>query len=600
MYKSLCILFTFVSFSSRGQYLNDTSFHGADISSYNSVMATDTGYFVSGSLFRQSNNLGKEAFVGYWSKDGTPEIIFNSYESDNNQSLYNSYSKLNINYDGNFILSYFNCGNGNCYPRLKEITTDGTVLNDISFQPIYDSMGLDGYSYNNMIQKEYDSSYIILSSASDSSLISPTNYTNGVPYIHLDKNFNVLDTIFFLHPTHSFSYSSGDIIELDGGRILVMIRAQNQGVTNESHVVFKILDKEGNILETNYFNDGQKATMPLGLVRTSDDGYMFTYMQGFTNGNTWYYKNKLAKLNSDFTLDWIGRTDVRDTLNLAARNLQQEIKKTHDGNYIIVGGGSEPNGPALSAMLNKFDETGNNLWRRYLYKVENDPNVVGGPTVTMKDVIQKADSGFVMVGEIQNYEANDQFQKGYIVETNCLGFMGEPAAASSHTVLDSFQIEFYNTSIQAGSYEWYFGDGDTLETTEFEDTLTHTYTGEGPFTVTLIANGCGNERDTISFDVYPETFEDTTIIVDVPGNFTFYPNPVLSGQDIFFYMNALNSSEGTVECDIIDLNGKKIRSFELSPNAGTYQIKNNLSKGLYFMQVNQGNKQLHCSKLEVI
>ncbi|MCH2229530.1 MAG: hypothetical protein MK105_04230 [Crocinitomicaceae bacterium] len=59
-----------------------------------------------------------------------------------------------------------------------------------------------------------------------------------------------------------------------------------------------------------------------------------------------------------------------------------------------------------------------------------------------------------------------------------------------------------------------------METTEYIDTLTHTYAGEGPFTVTLIANGCGNERDTVSFEVYPETIEDTTVIVDVPGNFT--------------------------------------------------------------------------------
>ncbi|MCH2229529.1 MAG: T9SS type A sorting domain-containing protein [Crocinitomicaceae bacterium] len=65
-------------------------------------------------------------------------------------------------------------------------------------------------------------------------------------------------------------------------------------------------------------------------------------------------------------------------------------------------------------------------------------------------------------------------------------------------------------------------------------------------------------------------------------------------------MNALDISGGVLECDNIDFNGKKVGSFQLSPDGGTYQIKNNLSKGLYFMQVNQGGKQLHCSKLEVL
>ena len=105
-----------------------------------------------------------------------------------------------------------------------------------------------------------------------------------------------------------------------------------------------------------------------------------------------------------------------------------------------------------------------------------------------------------------------------------------------------------------------------------------------------------NEPTSLSFHPSKHPELDKIVVLGCDIN----PNPVLSGQDIFFYMNALNSSDGTVECDIIDLNGKKIRSFELSPNGGTYQIKNNLSKGLYFMQVNQGNKQLHCSKLEVI
>ena len=586
-----------ISFVSNGQYLNDTTLHGGKVTSYNSAFEVDTGYFVSGMIGHDVATPKAELLLGFWGKDGSHTSILENYEASNNQYVHSSFSKLQLNDNGNFVYSFLDCSTG-CYPRLKEVSTSGAILTDISFQSIYDSLGLDGYLYNNMIQKSYDSSYICLSNSDDPNLIG--GYSGGLMYIHLDKQFNILDTLRFIHPTHEFHYGTGDIIELNNGGVLIMISSTNQSPTNEAHVVFKILDKDGNIVQTEYFYDGQQAELPMGLVRTSDDGYMFTYMQGFTNGNTWFYKNFLAKLDSNFDEEFKVRIDLRDTLSILDHVFQQEIKRTFDDNYVVVGGGHTDSPLLSTAMCTKFSLSGNKIWQRHYRLVENDP-IYGGPAVSMKDVIQKADSGFVMVGEIKIYSPIGLVaQKGYIVETNCLGFMGEPLAASSHTVLDSFQIEFYNTSIQAGSYEWYFGDGDTLETTEYVDTLTHTYTGEGPFTVTLIANGCGNKRDTISFDVYPETFEDTTIIVDVPGNFTFYPNPVLSGQDIFLYMNALNSSDGVVECDIIDLNGKKVRSFQLSPDGGTYQIKNNLSKGLYFMQVNQGNKQLHCSKLEVI
>jgi gliding motility-associated-like protein len=66
-------------------------------------------------------------------------------------------------------------------------------------------------------------------------------------------------------------------------------------------------------------------------------------------------------------------------------------------------------------------------------------------------------------------------------------------------------VAFINNSAGASSFEWNFGDGNTLSTTDNIDTVYHTFTTPGTYNVTLMAiNSCTDTIATRSITVYPK------------------------------------------------------------------------------------------------
>src|SRR5690606_28467690 len=102
---------------------------------------------------------------------------------------------------------------------------------------------------------------------------------------------------------------------------------------------------------------------------------------------------------------------------------------------------------------------------------------------------------------------------------------------------DHYGIHFYNTSMQAGSYTWHFGDGTVLETDEYTDTVAHTYPGFGSYEGMLIAHGCNGDNDTLHFVVEPKLHADPSIVTNGNGYFTVFPNPGIAGNELFVYLN---------------------------------------------------------------
>ncbi|MFK7808980.1 MAG: PKD domain-containing protein, partial [Saprospiraceae bacterium] len=75
-----------------------------------------------------------------------------------------------------------------------------------------------------------------------------------------------------------------------------------------------------------------------------------------------------------------------------------------------------------------------------------------------------------------------------ITQTDYIVVNTVPVGSFTSTVTGSL-VTFENNSINATSYSWNFGDGNTSESTN----PTHTYDGDGTYTVTLIAtNNCGS------------------------------------------------------------------------------------------------------------
>ncbi|HWB25726.1 MAG TPA: PKD domain-containing protein [Chitinophagaceae bacterium] len=96
---------------------------------------------------------------------------------------------------------------------------------------------------------------------------------------------------------------------------------------------------------------------------------------------------------------------------------------------------------------------------------------------------------------------------------------GIPAAAFSFSPLPALEntpSTFTNTSQNAVSYKWDFGDGSGVSTTRIDTVITHTYNKTGTYTACLTATNAAGCRDSVCQQV-PAII---TPLVDVPNAFT--------------------------------------------------------------------------------
>jgi hypothetical protein len=177
--------------------------------------------------------------------------------------------------------------------------------------------------------------------------------------------------------------------------------------------------------------------------------------------------------------------------------------------------------------------------------------------------------------------------------------MGPPEGHADYLIEDNFQVSFYNQSMQAGSYTWDFGDGTSLETGEYSDTISHTYTGFGNYEVVLIARGCEGENDTVRFNVIAALHTNPNLVTDGQGYFTLFPNPIAAGNLFNVYINGLDPNDGTVWLELINAEGRLVQEIQLSATEGTYMLNLSLGSGLYMVNLKQGGSVLQSRKLMV-
>ncbi|MCZ2299369.1 MAG: PKD domain-containing protein [Chitinophagales bacterium] len=124
-------------------------------------------------------------------------------------------------------------------------------------------------------------------------------------------------------------------------------------------------------------------------------------------------------------------------------------------------------------------------------------------------------------------------------------------------------VQFVNASSGANSFQWNFGDGNTLNTTKNIDTVTHTFLQPGTYHVVLLAsNGCS---DTTSTELIK--------VVNSPiANFAFTPNSVCIGDTIHF--NNLSDTTTSVVWNFKDGFTSAVNNPQHSfSNAGIYNVQ---------------------------
>ena len=411
MKRVLLLILFFVAFVSKGQvYLHDTtSYNGTYASFLTSAFEVDSGYYVMGSTLSPGFGVISELMLGFFHNDGSHQLILKDYDTLNDQMVYGGVNKLIMNERGNFVYCYRNCDTANCYPRIKEISTEGMVIFDKKFDFLLDSLNDSvGGDFNDFIQVKQDSSYVI-SCGIYGNLPDRGSFNL---YIHLDSDFNILDTIIMI-PSVNWGHTAGKLVEGNNGNVICIVSevkgTSPNSINAESNARLLKIDNTNTILLDETYTDGQRLTLPLGLCKSAQSGYFFTYIRQHWDGSNWDAVHHVGKVDENFNPIWSKpiRKDTFETFNQFT--LQHEIKPTLDGNYVVVGGFPDTSLSISTAQITKFTEDGDFLWQRYLH-LPDDGTV---PGVEIKDVIATADSGYCMVGQMTFF--GPTFQRGYIV-----------------------------------------------------------------------------------------------------------------------------------------------------------------------------------------
>ena len=150
---------------------------------------------------------------------------------------------------------------------------------------------------------------------------------------------------------------------------------------------------------------------------------------------------------------------------------------------------------------------------------------------------------------------------------------------------DGGTVTFTNTSTNATSYEWDFGDG----TTSTEENPVHTYQQNGEYEVTLTAfNDCGFASNTITITVMVNAVEE------IPGIqvFELFPNPN-SGQ---FTLRLEGLPLDELNISLVNVIGQRLTDEKVDFSTGKLHKEFNLSElptGTYILQLRSADKVLH-------
>lgn len=143
-------------------------------------------------------------------------------------------------------------------------------------------------------------------------------------------------------------------------------------------------------------------------------------------------------------------------------------------------------------------------------------------------------------------------------------------------------VIFNNLSLNADTYYWDFGNGDT-------DTISnpvYEYTQAGTYEVMLRASSdCKTDS---TYTIIQIVISEINEVINNTNKIIFYPSP---GKETFFFKNT--SLSGATQINIFDTSGKIVFTEIKQLVAGRVEsITNlNLKSGLYFYTIQQGNTQ---------
>ncbi|MCX7649269.1 MAG: PKD domain-containing protein [Flavobacteriales bacterium] len=154
-----------------------------------------------------------------------------------------------------------------------------------------------------------------------------------------------------------------------------------------------------------------------------------------------------------------------------------------------------------------------------------------------------------------------------------------PQAAFTFQNLPFGGVSFTNTSSNATSFQWNFGDGSTST----DENPVHFYNSNNTFTVTLTATSpCGTSTTTATVTVTNWGVEDAAATY---SHSLLFPNPAVDVMTVHL-VSAARAHNASVQ--VISQSGQVVDAFNvaLSEGANTFQYDTHkLSSGVYFLKI---------------
>ena len=620
-----------ISFFGKGQNTFHKIYTLGDTSVFfNSVLEKDSTYLVSGSIGRGGQRMNATLIQLQKNGNCIDTIFFD--EPNYLDALGNSFAKIDTNIFGEYLLHYISAPLSG-YNLYRHTITKYNSFTNIQSTNYLDTLYNGSFSYLNfprMIMNNSDSTYFTSSSYFYSSLLDTvSNLPDNVGFFVI-KFFQNNDSIIwmkrFTYDINNFNgptMGRSNILQYDNGDLLIISFQAFNGLNEYAKVVFYKLDKFGNVIQTKYVQDTPYSRILFGstfLNNKRDLLICYTNSELITptvGAPYWGLTPAIARLDSNFNIIWkkdLGGTKFNPS-QLDPGRLINNFEIIDDS--ISVGGyfrsewidQSTDISSDFVRIENRQTSNGNINWERdYWFYPEGSMNY--NPAYEIRDVKKTIDGGFIFVGEINIWDsiiAGAPSQLGYVLKTNCLGFLEDPQVGFSAQNEDSMGVVFTNTSLLAGSYLWNFGDGTTLQTGEFTDsahaTVFHQYSDSGTYEVTLIGYGCNGANDTLRYNVivpaYAAEPTDTTIATN--PNITHYmalgPNPVKNGESLAVYVGNLPNENCTLS--FYDANGKRVLVRNLPQGNTTYILVLPLSAGIYQAVLHASGKELEVQKVLV-
>lgn len=576
------------------------------------IFATDSCYYFSATTGNHPSRF--DFLFGKLSLDGSIEST-NQIVTLDDDRVYSSHTEFDTNFRGNLIVGYSSSTVSGLYlPKLVEIDFQGIIVDSFYLTQFYN--GGIHTSVQQMVPINSDSSYLAFGSYNEGN-------SNGVILFKFNQYG---DTIWSKKLNSNTSLNGAShfrpsrIVTLDDGSFLCTTSDhKDMGLYNEplswARIHFYQIDGNGTTLKHAHLQDSPVCYSGYALTPQKDGTILHTYIESKMNYNIgwpqYQYRPVISKLDSNFNQIW------KDTLRTQYFNFWEyaaPAKLISNEEGAIIGAYNWSKSLMYDSTiwnslrhipvvkLFNYSQDGALLWNRtfnYISIVDS----INEPEYTLLEIEETADKGYIISGYVDNYDslnAQAPSQFGYVLKTNCLGFMGSPEAYCSHQINNGLSVDFYNSSIQAGYFEWDFGDGSPIVWSgEKEDSLSHQFTDFGPFLVTMIAHGCNGDADTLKFYVSPALHLNPSVITDNQGYFAIFPNPVISGNKLIIYLNGIDPTLGNVKLELYSEDAKLVQSYPIGYEEGSYLIESNVASGMYHINLIQAEKVLQSRKLVV-